>query len=339
MQFKNLSYLPMAFIVAFVLSACAKTTYDGSPRIQPFANKMDRPPEPTQTEPTPTEPAPPEDPVPSEKLPVVSFVQSEVAMDSKYEAQLELQLSEASQKPVTIEVNLKDATAIHYRDFAGFKSHSLVKSKNNSAETSRVVVIPPGTTRMALPVIGGRHTWFCDGYFNAKISRNLQNAVVMADTARINVPCQAGDEPPVVVPTPEPDLCPQQVFARFETDRMVMKEHAKRATVKIILDRPASFPVTIDLETQDGSAFSQIDYVKVKTQLTIPTGQTSIELPIELFKNTRCRTADMRRWQQHANFEFHLLVTSIVNAEMLAPTMTIIHKKDVDDDNCPPTVN
>ena len=337
MQFKILSSLLLTVIAAVFLSACAKTNYDGSQRVQALA----KPTEQAQPDPAARQrdqqPAPPATPAPPIRsvgnLPVISFVQQDVLMDSRLEAHLELQLSEASKLPVTAVINLINDSAIHYRDFAGFKSRS--------SETSQTVVFAPGTTRLPLPVIGGRRTRFCDTSFFAVISASrLQNAKVIDGSARISLPCEkvepAPENPaPIVVPVvpvvPEP--C-DMVQARFENNIVENREHAKRTQVKIVIDRVSALPVIFDLETNDGSAFENIDYVRVRVQLTIQPGQIAIEVPVELLKNQRCRTSEMHRWQQHAHFEFQVRVVAMSNANMAQPAAQIILKKDVDDDNC-----
>lgn len=349
MQFKILGSFLLAVIATTFLSSCAKTNYDGSTRVQPMAAQ--------QAPPTPSTPpaqnrgvppvAPPVQPtLPAGNLPVINFVQDDVLMDSRMEARLELQLSEASKLPVTAVINLVNGSALHYRDFAGFRSRS--------SETSQTVVFAPGTTRMPLPVIGGRRTRFCDTSFTAVISANrLQNAKVIDDSARITLPCEMVEpapDAPVFIPAPNPPIAPvapivqtpapvqpapcDMVQARFENTVVENREHAKKTSVTILLDRVSELPVIFDLETNDGSALQNIDYVKVRVQLTIPPGQTAIEVPIALLKNKRCRTSDMHRWQQHAHFEFQVRITAMSNANMLQPAAVIVLKKDVDDDHC-----
>ena len=339
MQFKILGSFLLPVIASGILSSCAKTNYDGSTRVQPLATpQATETPPPTRSRevPPPAEPVQPAQPVGN--LPVISFVQDDVQMDSRLEAHLELQLSEASKLPVTAVINLINGSALHYRDFAGFKSRL--------SETSQTVVFAPGTTRMPLPVIGGRRTRFCDSSFDAVISANrLQNAKVIDDSARISLPCEmvepAPDRPVVVIPPPvapivrqpEPAPC-NMVQARFENTTVVNPEHAKKTSVTIVLDRVSDLPVIFDLETNDGSAFQNIDYVKVKVQLTIPPGQTSVQVPVSLLKNKRCRTSEMHRWQQHADFEFQVRITAMSNANMMQPAALIVLKKDVDDEKC-----
>lgn len=349
MQFKILSSFLLAVIVTAFLSACAKTNYDGSPRVQPLAAQQapDSPPTRNREVPPPVQPVQPVQPtLPAENLPVISFVQDDVLMDSRMEAHLELQLSEASKLPVTAVINLINGSALHYRDFAGFKSRS--------SETSQTVVFAPGTTRMPLPVIGGRRTRFCDTSFNAVISANrLQNAMVIDGSARITLPCEMvapAPDAPVVIPAPIAPIVPpepvqpapcEMVQARFENTVVKNREHAKKTSVTIVLDRVSELPVIFDLETNDGSAFQNIDYVRVSMRLEIPPGQLAIQVPIDLLKQKRCRTPDMHRWQQHANFEFEVRITAMSNANMLQPAAVIVLKKDVDDDHCmaaPPTV-
>lgn len=342
MQFKILGSLSLAAIAILAFSGCAKTTYDGSPRVQPLATPLQQTtPPPASQDPTPpATPVVPVTPPPSGNLPVLSFVENEIVMNGKLEAQLEVQLSQASNLPVTAVIHLINATALHYRDYAGFKTRS--------SETSQTIVLPPGTTRMLLPVIGGRRTRFCDTHFFAVISgKRIQNARVVDDSARINLLCEFVQPapvdqppptiPPIVVPVPvQPGAPCPMVQARFESEVIENRHHAKRSIVKVVLDRPSELPVIFDIETRDLTAFDRIDYIGMKVQLTIPPGDTSIELPIELINSQRCRTRDMHRWQQHWTFEFQAVVTGMTNANMNRPAALITYIKDVDDDNCLP---
>ncbi|MEK6627109.1 MAG: hypothetical protein AABY53_00650 [Bdellovibrionota bacterium] len=193
MKLKNLSLLPLTILALALTCGCAKVDYDGRPRGVPQINQQGQPvvPAAPQQQRQPDVSAMPIIPPASTQanLPVISFVQSEVSMDSKLEAQLELQLSVASKLPVTVVVKLVDGSARHYRDFAGFKVRS--------SETSFTVVLAPGKTHVALPVIGGRHTRFCDSSFFAVINqRRLQNAKVLngSDSAIIDVPCTLSED-------------------------------------------------------------------------------------------------------------------------------------------------
>lgn len=308
--------------VVLFLSSCAKTNYDGSAPIQPFGNTSQQiPPEATK-EPEPITPI-----VETKKFPIISFVLDEVSMNQELEAQLELQLSEASNLPVIAVVNLVSGTAIPHRDFNGFKPYS-------SARFSRTVVIPPGTTRVALPLIGGRRTYNCDSHFFAEINpQKLQQAKVLEKTAKIFLPCEFAELPEVEpIPEPIPQPIPElPVRAYFQHDYIKTKEHKKRTSVKILLTRASSLPVVLDLETQNGTAFEEIDYVKVKNRLVIPPGQVSIEVPIQLVRAHRCKPKDDDQWWPHdGKYKFHVVVTAIANAEMLQPRATIRVTKDVD---------
>lgn len=345
MQFKILSSLSLALIASLFLG-CAKTNYDGGPQVHPLSNPQPEAIPQANPQATPNTkreelpPAPPTPIVASGNMPVISFVQNDVMMNGGLEAQLELQLSEAAKLPVTAVINLVDGSAIHYRDFAGFKSRG--------SETSQTLVFAPGKTRMLLPVIGGRRTLFCDTSFSAVISeKRLQNARVVDGSARITLPCEFVEPAPdytsppqLPAPIVEPRLpvtgepsCPM-VQARFESDVIENREHAKRTSVRIVLDRISDLPVIFDIETRDGSALQNVDYIPLRLQLTIPAGQTSIEIPVELLKAKRCRTPDMRRLQQHADFDFAVVLTAMSNANMAQPAARIIQKKDVGSHNC-----
>ena len=331
MNFNKSNFIAIFVIAVVFLTSCAKTNYDNSARVQPLATKLQQPP----TVPPPAGAGKRAPPVNTENLPNISFVENEVTMDGKLEAHLELRLSAASNQPVTATVNLVNATALHYRDFSGFKTLS---SNNHSlAEVTQTVVFPPNTTRMALPVIGGRQTRFCDTYFFAVINSRLQQAQVADDTARINIPCTDVDEP-IVAPTPPPRLepipCPPApaTEARFEFEKIKTSEHATGTSVKIFLNRVSDLPVVIELETHDGSAYSQLDYVGLKVQVTIQPGQIGVELPIQLITAHRCRARNASRWVREGEFEFTLQATAISNATMKNTSTSITVEKDIDDD-------
>ena len=318
MKLKNLNCFLKIFVMTLFLSACAKTNYDGSPRIQSFGDKSQQIPPVVPGQPVPEDP-----PIVEIKKPIISFVLDEVSMNSKLEAQLELQLSEVSKLPVIAVINLIRGTAIPHRDYNGFKPYT--------SRWTHTVVIPPGTTRLALPIIGGRMTTNCDSHFFAEInSKKLQQAKVLDKTAKIIIPCDYAELPPVVepIPRPIPDL---PVIARFEHDYIKTKEHKKRTSVKILLNHASDLPVVIDLETQNGTAFEEIDFVKVKVRLVIPPGQTSIDMPIQLVRAHRCKPKEDDNWFPHdGKFKFYVVVTAIANAEISQPRATIRVTKDVD---------
>ena len=340
MKSNNLSLFSTALLSLLLLSSCAETSYDGRTRANPLINKMEQPPAPITAAPRqqPTEPQ-----AAVSNYPVLSFVETEVDMDGELVARLEVQLSQASASPVTAIVTLENATAIHYRDFAGFKIPGKIKYSRNEAETRQTIVIPPGTTRMALPDIGGITTRFCDAYFNAKLNKNnVQNAQIVEDTARVNVPCvnaypSEPAQPVIVEPPPvsriqEPVPCPPQaaVEARFKSDLVKTFEHARRAEIKVVLDQASSLPVVIDVETQDGTAYAGIDYKPVKMQVVIPAGKKSVEFEVDLIRAHRCAPPGSREHDER--FEFSVVATQIANANMQRPEIKVSVKKDVDDD-------
>lgn len=130
----------------------------------------------------PTRPLPIDAPSNSSGLPVLSFSNYSTTLNRKLEAQLELQLSHASDVPVVVEVVLVNGTAIHYRDYSGFKARS--------GETQQTIIFTPGTSRIRLPIIGGRHTEYCDSIFYVKINKSsLQKATVTDNIAQVLIPC------------------------------------------------------------------------------------------------------------------------------------------------------
>ncbi len=130
-------------------------------------------------------PGPAPAPVVEEILPEISFVSTEVAMNAQLKVQLELQLKTAGKTAVVATVKLMNGSAVHHRDFIGFKTKYPIN------ETEYTVVIPPGTLKVQLPPIGGRHTLACDTVFYAKIDLlTLEKARSHQQyKATISVPC------------------------------------------------------------------------------------------------------------------------------------------------------
>ena len=179
MQAKSFVSVVKALTLLVLLSACAKADYDGRARLQPFSNKMSTPPPATQQQQNPPATAV------AVKLPVISFVQTAVTMNSKMEAQLELQLSEASNTRVVAVIELLDQSARHHRDYTGFKTPS------RNYEVVQHVEFAPGETRKSLPIIGGRTRYAdiatsCNSTFLARINAmKLVNARVINDRAQV----------------------------------------------------------------------------------------------------------------------------------------------------------
>ncbi len=177
----------VAVIFAFALYSCDnKKSADGQDHslTPPLTPPQAPPAQQSKTEPPlpPTANTAPNNPQPGKSLPNLSFTNNAVAINHKTEVQLELRLSRPSDTPVVVDVYLENGTAIHYRDYNGFKTRS--------AETRQTVIFAPGILKMKLPVIGGRNTVNCDTYFYAKIDEaTVQNANVPRVEAIVYVPC------------------------------------------------------------------------------------------------------------------------------------------------------
>lgn len=175
----------------FTLCSCEnKKSSDGRDHsaelLAPQGNPQERP-SPQKTAPSPESPqdpvAPPPIAQPTKPLPVIGFSRSQVTFNRKLEVQLELQLSKTSDVPVVVDVHLVNGTALHYRDFSGFKTRS--------SETNQTIIFAPGTTRMQLPVIGGRHSQYCDDtFFYVKMDKaSVQKATINNDETVIRLRC------------------------------------------------------------------------------------------------------------------------------------------------------
>jgi hypothetical protein len=129
-------------------------------------------------------------PQPIKSQPVISFVRTTSVMSSeklRQEQPLELVLSSASAETVTATVVLIDDVAKLGRDYSGF---------DNGFSNEYTVVIQPGVTRAALPLLRGRerpsNSSSCNGSFMVRVdSSRLTGARVYESEARVIVPCSS----------------------------------------------------------------------------------------------------------------------------------------------------
>lgn len=171
----------MIFVAGVILNSCANDNNEKSARVE----QQKITPKPPGTQPT-TLSYSTINPPPDLNLPVLSFVQSSAASDTKNEVRLELQLSKASSVPVVAEVHLVNGSALYLRDFQGFKS----RLASVKAETRETVIFAPNSTRQALSVIGVRNTINCDTDFFVKISNNLKEARLVKNMIKVIIPCR-----------------------------------------------------------------------------------------------------------------------------------------------------
>lgn len=345
------------------------------------------------------------------QLPILSYVDNDVTADQNQEAQLELQLSAASNQQVVVDVHLIDATAQRFIDYIGFKMAM------NRDEIKQTIRFPPGTTRMPLPIIGTRRDANCGTYFQAKMNKdNVRGATIPNEFARVRIPCITPPEPPPPVielagnqhvslyegdrreftlrfvenfrqnvgfswrlVSRDPNVNVAERFkvysgqsvagagsntlnidvtavdvdnlqqgtqeydialvpngassqltarltlydrvkmpnARYDRTRLVIPQN-RSDVAKIILNEPSTLPVTIEIETQDGTARENVDYVPVRQTLIVPPGTTEIEVPIRILPQTECRQAS----------DFYLVVTRIENATMSQRRAQIVIPRD-----------
>jgi hypothetical protein len=346
------------------------------------------------------------------KAPGLSYVENVVTMDGSGVARLALQLDAPSTQEVSVVVNLRDGSAIHYRDYNGFVP---------SPELTTVVRFPPNTRRVDLPIIRQRKGGQCNTEFTAVMQRtSARNATVINDTATVQIPC------PVVPPPPPIVLEQNQKFVLTEgdermytlkfvspfasdvgiswrvvsnnpqirvQDRLVRytgraearagdssiqaviravpvnnvidgnqdftilvkadgsnnempaalllidavkypKAHfaknpirikqGKNGKAKIELNETSTEIIQLDIETRDGSAKANEDYVPVSLHLTMAPGTKDVEVDIQLIRQTICK----------ADSQFFLDVTRINGATMDQRTAVIQIPKD--DDLCKP---
>jgi len=255
---------------------------------------------------------------------MISFTQTEVLMDSKLEARLELQLSAAGTKPVVAQVDLIDGTAKHHRDFSGFRT----PSRNN--ETMQTVIFAPGETRKSLPVIGGRVRYAdssrsCNSDFMARIdAMKLQGARVINDRSKIIVPCSS-DRADILPPLPDtqvpapmplppvPGRSNELPIAAFENNSIEVPVGADIALARIVLNKIAEEPVFIDVEAS--SRFRVKTFEPFRERVMIPRGQRSVDVRVRVKRQNVCcltpaPTGDV------VTGRFDITVTSIANATM-----------------------
>lgn len=301
--------------VVALLSSCAKTDYDGSLRLRGTTNNNPQAQQQdqrqgrggdNQTNPDAT--------LGDGNLPLISFTQSEVLMDSKLEAKLELQLSEASDKPVVAQVDLIDGSAKHYRDYTGFRT----PSRNN--ETLQTIIFAPGETRKQLPVIGGRVRYAdtsraCNSQFMARINAmKLEGARVVSDRAQVIVPCST-DRADILPPLPEPTpgrSCELPVAA-FESNLIEVPVGADIALARIVLNKTAEENVYIDVEAS--SRFRVKTFEPYQERVMIPKGQRSVDIRINVKRQDVCCLTPAPQGDTVTG-RFDIVVTSIANATM-----------------------
>ena len=143
-----------------------------------------QPPPSTQQAVPPSNPETPQpiEPTPvNSLLPEIRFSNYNVVFNRKLEAQLELELSQPSNVPVVVDVYLLNGTALHYRDFAGFKARN---------EMKQTIIFAPGETHRQLPVIGGRSTENCDSIFYVQMDKSsVQKAQIINFEAQVRILC------------------------------------------------------------------------------------------------------------------------------------------------------
>lgn len=182
--------LLLVLSVLLVLTSCGyKKSSDENSSPVPPSNSSNTNPKATNPQNPPSDTSGglrPVLPLPSDKnVPAVSFVQTRVETNSKREAEVELELSQPALVPVIVEVFLQNGSALYHRDYTGFKLHTA----SVRAETRQILIFAPKKRRLRLPLIGIRNTSHCDSEFYVKINRNLKQARVVNNTARISIPC------------------------------------------------------------------------------------------------------------------------------------------------------
>lgn len=315
---KATAFLKPVFTLVAVfalLSSCAKTDYDGRLRLRgtnnnnPQAQQQDRQQGrggDNQTNPDTT--------LGNGNLPLISFTQTEVLMDSKLEARLELQLTEASDKPVVAQVDLIDASAKHHRDYTGFRT----PSRNN--ETMQTIIFAPGETRKPLPVIGGRVRYAdtsraCNSQFMARINAmKLEGARVVSDRAQIIVPCST-DRADILPPLPEPTpgRSSELPVAAFESNLIEVPVGADIALARIVLNKTAEENVYIDVEAS--SRFRVKTFEPYKERVMIPRGQRSVDIRVRVKRQDVCCLTPAPQGDTVTG-RFDITVTAIANATM-----------------------
>lgn len=107
--------------------------------------------------------------------------------------------------------------------------------------------------------------------------------------------------------------------ARYERDLITIPQ-GRSDKAKIILSETTTQPVIIDIETQDGSAKENIDYVPVRQRIILNPGVTIGEIPLQILPQTECKP----------DSDFYLVVTRIENAVMTQTRAHIVIPQDQD---------
>lgn len=109
----------------------------------------------------------------------------------------------------------------------------------------------------------------------------------------------------------------KQPAARFEPEQITAPQGTV-ATAVILLNETSTLPITLDIETQDGSARAGEHYEAVRQTMVIAPGVNRLEVPVNILAQTACKE----------NSELSVVVTRIENATMERTRATITIPRD-----------
>jgi hypothetical protein len=260
------------------------------------------------------------EPVAPIELPSASFEKSVIEVQPLTDmAVARIILNKASDKPVYINVEANTESA--KQSFEPYSDRLMIPANQTSVEVKIKVIRQDICCR--LPAPQGDVTV---GQFKINVTK-IENATMAEPNATVVVKDNATRCAP---PAPEPQQpvnppAPVMPKARFEQPRL-SGDKASQVTAKILLDQPATQDIVVDLETQDGSAKSNVDYVPVKKSLTIKAGESSVDIPVTLLARDKC-APNADPGEGNAG-DFTLIVTNITNADMAEKSESISVNED-----------
>ncbi|MGZ3725362.1 MAG: Calx-beta domain-containing protein [Pseudobdellovibrio sp.] len=134
---------------------------------------------------------------------------------------------------------------------------------------------------------------------------------------------------------PDTSEC-KPVTAAFESTDLTNDRDSSDVKAKINLSAASDKTVVLDVSTEEGTAKKGNDFVYLARELTIPAGQTSIEIPLKVVLSNKCIPASEAG---AAPKQFTLVVSKIQNATMAQPVATVTVTSSAPTCPPPPPVN
>lgn len=169
-------------------------------------------------------------------------------------AEIEVQLSEATNVPVSVRYATRDVTAIAPQDYTA---------------ASGTLTIPAGEIEVVLEITIAADSLLEEDEALLVDFSEPSNATLDPDRDAATLVILDDDTPP-----------------RISIADAAAAEDEAEISFAISLDRTFSVPVSVDVDTSDGTARSPADYTGRSAQVTIPAGDTSADFIVALVDDT-----------------------------------------------------